>query len=259
MKQLPECSGDYHKTTTIHTHTVMKHLVLCTLAAAAALLPTALQAEATNQWSFDVSLYGLAAGMSGDVTVKGVSSDLDVGFDKIWANLKFGAMGSARVGYGKWALSTEVVYMDLEGSKGLFTGKAQQWLVQPALEYQIDPHVGVYAGTRYNSLHLELDGPGAINVSGTHEWWDPVLGARFNLPVWKRLSFNLTGDFGGFDVGSRLTWQAYPYLSWQLSKLASVQVGYRLLYTDYETGSGLNRFKYDVLTHGPQIGFTLSF
>jgi hypothetical protein len=237
----------------------MKHLVLCTLAAAAALFPGTSRADDTNQWSFDVSIYGLAASMAGDVTVKGVSGDLDVGFDKIWDHLKFGAMGSASVGYGKWALSTEVIYMDLEGSKGPLTGKAQQWLVQPALEYRLNQYVGFYAGTRYNNIRLELDGPGAINPAGTHDWWDPILGTRLSLPLWRKLSFNVNGDVGGFDVGSRLTWQAYPYFNWQISKLASVQAGYRLLYTDYETGSGLSRFKYDVLTQGPQIGFTLSF
>jgi hypothetical protein len=58
---------------------------------------------------------------------------------------------------------------------------------------------------------------------------------------------------------SDLTWQAYPCFNWQFTKWASLQAGYRWLYTDYETGSGLNRFKYDMLTHGPQIGFTLHF
>lgn len=41
--------------------------------------------------------------MSGDVTVKGVSADLDVGFDTIMDNLEFGAMGKVRVGYERWA------------------------------------------------------------------------------------------------------------------------------------------------------------
>jgi hypothetical protein len=36
-------------------------------------------------------------------------------------------------------------------------------------------------------------------------------------------------------------------------------MGYRFLSTDYETGSGLNRFKYDILSQGPQLGLTLHF
>ncbi len=229
------------------------------LALATVLLPSVLRAEETNQWTFDLSLYGLAAGMSGNVAVKGIPANVDVGFDKVWENLQFGAMGSARVGYGRWGLSTEVIYMDLEAAKGPFTVTAQQWLVQPALEYRFCRYFEAYAGTRYNNIALGLNGPLGRNPSGTHEWWDPIVGGRVSLPIWKTISFNVSGDIGGFDVGSKLTWQAFPYVNWQISKLASVQAGYRLLYTDYETGSGFNQFKYDMLTSGPQIGFTLHF
>ena len=245
--------------TTSTSNKPMKRKLVIILALATALLPWALRAEETNQWTFDLSLYGLAAGMSGNVAVKGVPADVDVGFDKVWENLKFGAMGSARVGYGPWALSTEVIYMDLEAGKGPFTATAQQWLVQPALEYRVCPYFAAYAGTRYNNINLGLKGPLGISPSGTQDWWDPIVGGLVSLPIWKTISFHVKGDIGGFGVGSDLTWQAYPYFNWQISKLASVQAGYRLLYTDYETGSGLNRFKYDMLTSGPQVGFTLHF
>jgi hypothetical protein len=56
-----------------------------------------------------------------------------------------------------------------------------------------------------------------------------------------------------------LTWQAFPYVNWQLSQRCSLQAGYRWVYVDYETGSGANEFKYDVLTEGPQIGVTFRF
>ncbi len=229
------------------------------MALATTLLPWRLCAQENNKLSFDMSLYGLAAGMSGNVAVKGIASDVDVGFDKVWDNLKFGAMGSARVGYGPWGVSTEVIYMDLGATKGPFTIGAQQWLVQPALEYSLSQYFGVYAGTRYNNIALQLNGPLGQNPSGTHESWDPIIGAQVNLPLWKTISFRVKGDVGGFDVGSQLTWQAYPYFNWQISNLASMQAGYRFIYTDYTTGSGLNEFKYDMLTQGPQIGFSLHF
>ena len=39
----------------------------------------------------------------------------------------------------------------------------------------------------------------------------------------------------------------------------SVQAGYRWLFTDYSQGSGANQFRYNILTQGPQVGFTLHF
>ena len=243
----------------------MKHkrLFTLTLTLAAALLPWALRAEETNHWSFDVSLYGVAAGMSGDVTVKGIPANVDVGFDKVLDNLKFGAMGSARVGYDRWSLFTDVIYMDLGASKGPVSVDVQQWLVQPMLGYRLCPFFELTAGTRYNNLSATIQGTGPLgnfrSTSGTMEWWDPVIGGRASVPLVKTLSFDVMGDVGGFDVASELTWQALPMLNWHFSKWGSIQVGYRWLFTDYSQGSGSRQFRYNILTQGPQIGFTLSF
>ena len=122
----------------------MKLLLSLTLAAMA--ITPALRAEETNHWTFDVSVYGLAPSMSGNIAVKGVPADLDVGFDKIWDNLHSAGMGTVRVGYDRWALSTDVIYMDLQGTKGPFTVGIQQWMVLPALEYRLHRQITVFAG-----------------------------------------------------------------------------------------------------------------
>jgi hypothetical protein len=212
-----------------------------------------------DKWTFDLSLYGLASGMSGDVTVRGVNADLDVGFDEIWDNLEFGAMGSMRVGYERWALQTEVIYMGLGASKNGVSADMDQWIVEPTLGYTVCKEFEALAGVRYNNLSGEIRGPFGRNPSGTQDWWDPIVGANLRLPFAKKLSFNVRGDIGGFGIGSDLTWQAFPYLSWQVTKWGSLQAGYRWVYVDYETGSGTSRFRYDVLTQGPQLGFTLHF
>jgi hypothetical protein len=214
----------------------------------------------TNKWTFDVTLYGLAASMSGDAMVKGIPvNNVDIGFDKIWDNLNFAAMGTVRVGYDRWALSTDVIYMDLEGNKDPFSIEVQQIMVQPVIEYRVLPQVTVFAGAVHNRINMELSGPIGLNPSDTQGWWDPVVGAQLSLPLGKHFSLNVRGDAGGFGVSSDLTWQAYPYVNWQFAKWGSVQVGYRWIFADYETGSGRNQFKYDMLSQGPQLGVTLSF
>lgn len=243
-------------------NTTMKTLKLTPLAIAITAIaiasPHHTQAQ-TNAWTFDVSLYGLAAGMAGDVTVRGINADVDVGFDKIWDNLSFGAMGKVRVGYGRFALSTDVIYMGLEASKNGFSTEMDQWVVEPSLSYSFCPGFEVLAGARYNNLTGDISGPFGRNPSGTQDWWDPIIGANVSLPLSKKFSFNLRGDVGGFGVGSDLTWQAFPWLNWQLSESASLQAGYRWVYTDYETGSGATLFRYDILTQGPQLGFSWRF
>lgn len=137
------------------------------------LFSTAVFAAETNSWTYDLSFYGLAAGMSGKTGIGPVNADIDVGFDKIWDHLKLAGMGTARVGYGRWAISTDVIYMGLEGEKNQVTSKVGQWMVQPVLEYEICRYFGLYAGTRYNNIHLEIDGPFQRNPSATHDWWTP--------------------------------------------------------------------------------------
>jgi hypothetical protein len=85
------------------------------------------------------------------------------------------------------------------------------------------------------------------------------VGGRLSLPIGEKFSFHLRGDIGGFGVGSDLTWQAYPYFSWQCNRWFSLQAGYRWLYNDYSDGDGSNEFRYDVMSHGPQLGMTFSF
>jgi hypothetical protein len=237
----------------------MKHKLLLTLALTIALLPGTMRSEEPKEWTFDVSLYGLAASMSGNVAVKGIPADVDIGFDQIWDNLNFGAMGTVRVGYDRWALSTDVIYMDLEGNKDSVSLDLQQIMVQPALEYRVLRQITVFAGAVYNRIDVEMDGPLGFNPSGKEAWWDPIVGTQLSLPLGKRFSLNVRGDVGGFGVGSDLTWQAFPYVGWQFTKWGSLQLGYRWIYVDYESGSGVNRFKYDILSQGPQLGVTFTF
>ena len=117
----------------------MKRTLPITLTLATALLVPALRAEETNKWYFGLTIYGLAPSMDGNVAVKGIPANVDIGFDKIWDNLNFSAMGTVRVGYDRWALSTDVIYMDLEGDQGPATLEVEQLMVQPVLEYQRPP------------------------------------------------------------------------------------------------------------------------
>ncbi|HNQ87960.1 MAG TPA: hypothetical protein PKM73_04945 [Verrucomicrobiota bacterium] len=237
--------------------------LLFLLTLTAALLIPRLRAEEGKRWTVDATLYGLAAGLSGDVTIKGFDAPLDVGFDQIWDNLELGAMGKVRVGYDRWALTTDVIYMGLQASQGPLTAALDQWVVEPSLSYRVCKGFELLAGARYYNLSGELRGPGLLPaprmLAGTQDWWDPIVGANVTLPLGRRFSFNLRGDVGGFGAGSDLTWQAFPWFGWHISKSFSLQAGYRWVYTDYETGSGPSRFRYDVLTQGPQVGFALSF
>jgi hypothetical protein len=245
------------------SNATMKDTALLALLTATLLAPPDASAGEPSKWTFDASLYGLAVGMSGDIGIGPVNADVDVGFDKIWDNLEFGAMGTLRLGYDRWALTTDVLYMGLQGSKNGVAAELDQWMVEPTVSYRVSKYFEALAGTRYNNISGEIRGPGILPTpripTGTQDWWDPIVGTNLRLPLGKGFSFHVRGDVGGFGAGSDLTWQAFPYFGWQFTKWGSLQAGYRWLYMDYETGDGASRFKYDMLSQGPQIGLTFHF
>lgn len=220
------------------------------------------RAAESDRWRFDASVNLFMAGLSGDVTARGNAASIDAGFDDIVDHLKAGAAGRFTVGYDRWSFSTEFSYLDLGASSANATIDMDQWLVEPSLGYRFCDMAEMFAGVRYNNLSGEIrfQGPLGIAASGTQDWWDPIVGAQLSLPLLgRKLTLDGRFDVGGFGVGSDFTWQAYPYLNWRFAKWGSAQLGYRWLGTDYETGSGANRFVYDVVLQGPQIGFTFHF
>jgi hypothetical protein len=211
-------------------------------------------------WIVDVSAFIFGAGMDGTIGVAGHDADIDVSFGDIIEDLEMGAMGSVRVARNRWAFTTEVIYMGLGASAGAFGTDVDQWNIEPSASFRVSDRFETIVGARYTNLSTEIRGPFGRAVSGTVDWWDPIIGARLMLPIkdgaW---TFNLRGDVGGFGVGSDFAWQLFPYLSWQFGERGSMQAGYRAVSMDYDEGSGLTEFKYDVVTQGPQLGVTFRF
>ncbi len=49
--------------------------------------------------------------------------------------------------------------------------------------------------------------------------------------------------------------RAQGYVGYRFSKLFQTSVGYRAIGVDYDNGSGAERFRYDMITFGPNIRF----
>jgi hypothetical protein len=110
---------------------------------------------------------------------------------------------------------------------------------------------------------LSVSGSRAFARSGTVEWVDPLVGLRLRHQLAPGQELVLRGDVGGFDAGSTFSWNVLAAYSWQIATYGGVTysgiLGYRALSVDFEKGSGLTRFEYDVIQHGPLLGFTASF
>jgi len=103
----------------------------------------------------------------------------------------------------------------------------------------------------------------AIARAGAVDWVDPLVGFRVRHQLAPGQELTFRADVGGFDVGSRISWNLLAAYSWILCVNNGVtysgMLGYRALSVDYAKGSGIDRYEYDVLQHGPVMGMTAKF
>jgi hypothetical protein len=89
----------------------------------------------------------------------------------------------------------------------------------------------------------------------TERWVDPYLGIGGQYALTKAFYVTARADVGGFDVGSKVTVQAYGGLGCHITRSIYSEIGFRYLYDDYDSGG----FLYKVSTYGPQITTGITF
>ena len=241
---------------------------LAPLVASAAVFvgPYAAAQSGTGGWKFTIAPYLVAAGMNGTMTVKGLEADVDIPFETILDNLDMAAMVHFEMRNDRWMLSSDLVYMDLEGSNDVAGGTATASMTETLFEvtggYRLSPAVTLLAGGRLVDLGagLRYAGPNLDRAAeASRSWVDPLVGLHVVAPLSERWWLGAHGDVGGFGVGSDLAWQAYANVGFRASDLVAVVAGYRAIDIDYQEGSGNDLFRYDVLTAGPQVGVVFTF
>jgi hypothetical protein len=123
--------------------------------------------------------------------------------------------------------------------------------------------VGVAAAAVVDVGGFVFAGGRALARSGEVSWVDPIVGLRLRHDFAPGHHLYVSGDVGGFEVGSRFAWQAQGGYRFDLGATGNVVwsglVGYRALYTDYGRGEGRTAYRFDILQHGPVIGLSARF
>lgn len=247
-------------------------------------------------WTLSVTPYSWLAGLNGDTTVKGRTTDIDVGPFKVLEHLDgVPWMSYTEARSGRLGLYNDIFYaplgVDASGARafGRLTLDAalgvdiEQTIVEVGATYEIarwwsNTAIDLLAGARYwhqdvainLALTTALDVAGltlsrgrAIARAGDVDWVDPLVGLRIRHQLAPGQELLLRGDVGGFDMGSQFSWNVLATYSWQIGVHYGVTysglLGYRALSVDFEKGSGANRYDYDVVQHGPLLGLTVSF
>lgn len=244
--------------------------------------PSGTASDGSKDWEFIVAPYIWMVSLKGDATVKGVTQDVDVGFFDILSGSDFAFGLQAHVEawnkrkWGLWFdgtwvlikdndLSAGPLMFDLKTNIGYFEiGGLYNFIEKP---FTTEPDSATWSlqglvGTRITTMKVDFAGAPSRDKGQT--WADPILGGRavFRFGNENRWNFIFHGDFGGFGAGSDFTWKLMGLFGYDFhigSVPSTFVFGYGAMYQDFESGSGPDKFAWDVTQHGPLLGLALHF
>jgi len=219
------------------------------------------------QWEFDFAPYFWLGDSSGDQTVRGINATVDLDFfDDVADNLDKGFQFHFEAKKDRWSFIFDPTLLEIVTSQNTgaaaFETRAKSVVIDMKVAYEFIGPLELLAGLRYyeSDLDINLASP-AIQVSQDEDWWDAVVGVRYRWSAGERWSFLAEGDVGGFDFGSSsdIAWNLSLVATWSFGPNYDLAFGYRILDIDYDRGSGLNGFRYNIQTNGPLIGVNFNF
>lgn len=240
---------------------------------------TAFAADEQDPWRFGVAVPIWAAGIEGDVTVRGHQQDIDIGFDKIKDHLETAVSLSLEARKERFGFYAGFGYMKFTGDDRLARGgeaEAEMKLLigDAGVAYRLVkagqelPFIlEATAGARYwhTDTDLKLTNPnGAVLFHGgkKRDLVDPIIGLRGSQFLTRKFHLDFQGDIGGFgitDDTSDLDWSATGALAYDFTNWFSLAAGYKALSLDFENDSGAKKHGADFIMHGLLLSAKFSF
>ncbi len=231
-------------------------------------------------WALQITPYVWAAGLKGDISPYRVGPTIPVekSFGDILDDLNFGGFTNAWARYDRFVFSGDVMYTsttDAEsfgnipsfpGNPGITSADIRidtaQFTSTLMAGYRVVDVPGttldLLGGARIwhvsNKITAQALGA-AVSHKESFGWVDPVIGARLFHGLTDRLSLQMQADIGGFDAGSRFTYQALATFNYTVTQHLSVSAGYKALSVDYRDDGHV----FDTTLHGPVLGMTYRF
>jgi hypothetical protein len=229
------------------------------------------------RFSFELPLW--LPSLNGAAGVRGFKTSIDASFTKLlsFADSVVGIGGRMEAGYGRWTFVADGVYTKLISNISVGPAKVEVSseiaLGESDLFYRLGPwklgdataptlSVDVGPAVRYMYLSLGMDTERGLSRHQSHNWADPLAATQIFLDFGKHWQILTRADIGG-GVNADFTWSAamlFRYRFMLCSKAgAALEVGYKAISEDFHTGSGNDKFTWDVIMHGPVIGFEVDF
>ncbi|MFG1202330.1 hypothetical protein V5F29_08045 [Xanthobacter aminoxidans] len=238
----------------------------------------AAQPQATSGWQYQATLYLWATGIDGDIGIRRLPAiPVDITFGDVMQNFQGAVMGNFIAKKDNWTLFADVFWSQLGTSKNLSTAgqplvdfSQRLFIMSGAAGYRLpvgdaDFDLSATAGFRYQRLSASTSissilVPFAFSESDSKDWLDPTFGLALQWKLNKQWFLNALADVGGFGLpaSSKLSAQGLVAVGYNWNESWSTALGYRALYTDYESITSPTRdFRYNTTMHGPfmSIGY----
>ena len=166
-------------------------------------------------WTFAVSPYLWAPGISSSIDTRFGTLSADASVGDVVSSTNFALMGLVEARNGRWGLLVDLVYTDLSESTGTpFGALFSQARIDTTLTmasvysgYRVydTPQVAIdlLAGARSISTDIDVAlSPGALparSFSLSEDWVDPLVGGRIRVDFTDQWFTTLFADVGGFD------------------------------------------------------------
>jgi hypothetical protein len=275
-------------------------IVLAALISAAALF-AAFQAEAQvkgDQWNFSITPYLWLPNVNGTLKYSippggGGSPEVGVGPADWLEALKFAMMLAGEARKGRWAIFTDIIYLDLESNHGTVKAVDFGLTARNPLSTSLDAGtqsslkgglwelagsytavegdivtLDVLGGFRYFSIRASTDWrltaavsgpeggrsfPTSGSISQGDDLWDGIVGVRGKIRL-GRSNWSLPYYLDIGTGSSDFTWQGMAGIAYGWS-WGSVQLVYRHLYYDQKNDKLLQDMRFD----GPALGISFRF
>lgn len=232
-----------------------------------------------DSWQFGITVPLWAPSIEGDVTVRGRTADVDVGFDDLKDHLDAALSLGIELRKRSYGFYGDFGYMkfsaDASGANGASGDADLKFIVGNAGGFFRLADTGgespfileMTAGLRYwyVGTELELTGPlGIVEVDSgdIKRLYDPVVGLRLTEYLTTKLHLDLAGDVGGFEItsdSSDLTWSGKGLLSYDVARWFTLSAGYYALALEESSGSGTSERGIDIIMHGVMLAAKFKF
>ena len=233
-----------------------------------------------NGWDVTVAPYFWLAAMDVTTTIDGISADVDLSFSDILDDFDVVTVSTHTEAWKEnKGIIFDFAYLELTTDEDIMAfnfdinltdiqimlGGAYLILDEDTGDDDKNPvTVDVRGGLRYHYLKqkIKVTGPLPKTTIGTSkDWLEPWFGSHVKVGLSEKWSWGLTGDVGGFGIGSAsdLTWELISGFEYMFNDRFAGRFGYKYYDIDYSNGSGSSEFGIDGNMDGVYLALAIGF